>query len=416
MHRAGRPTLALLAVVALVVFQLALGARADEHETDVGGTPDRGATALEFVLARLNRMNQLLDAARTSADLDDPDDLFFHRILGALKDEKFRLRLEGPFGISDSDPVLNRRAQAWMEFFEDFDSVLTSAVEYLRRDESVGLIDVLLEQANSFRIDLEIDQDPNFGGRFQDREDAERVDVLLTEMMALLRLARQEAAEDAEAAIRLLLQAESVKHEINDSASFTNTQVLGVSVADWMDFVDAFDVALVRAGQLADSDLEAAKVQIDEAQRLKEALEAKLRAAVSAPPATPTATPTPTPTIASAATITTPSAATTPQPQLIPTPTQRTIPTGPSILLTGVDQNGRAPVGSSVGITVTGLTPNGFFTKALCRDTICETSQLQAEASGRWQGSTGPLLAGNYTVNVFEQASGRSAQASFQVR
>lgn len=378
--------------MALVVFQLALGARADEHETDVGGTPDRGATALEFVLARLNRMNQLLDAARTSADLDDPDDLFFHRILGALKDEKFRLRLEGPFGISDSDPVLNRRAQAWMEFFEDFDSVLTSAVEYLRRDESVGLIDVLLEQANGFRIDLEIDQDPNFGGRFQDREDAERVDVLLTEMMALLRLARQEAAEDAEAAIRLLLQAESVKHEINDSASFTNTQVLGVSVADWMDFVDAFDVALVRAGQLADSDLEAAKVQIDEAQHLKEALEAKLRAAVSAPPATPTAgVPT-------------------------PTPTQRTIPTGPSILLTGVDQNGRAPVGSSVGITVTGLTPNGFFTKALCRDTICETSQLQAEASGRWQGSTGPLQAGNYTVNVFEQASGRSAQASFQVR
>ena len=71
-------------------------------------------------------------------------------------------------------------------------------------------------------------------------------------------------------------------------------------------------------------------------------------------------------------------------------------------------------VGDEVIISITGLTPNGAFTKTVCVNGDCISYNLTADADGNFEGVLIPDAAGTMTVTVVDE-SGATAEVSFVV-
>jgi hypothetical protein len=95
-----------------------------------------------------------------------------------------------------------------------------------------------------------------------------------------------------------------------------------------------------------------------------------------------------------------------PTPTPTPTPPQIIISSDPSLEIT---------VGDEVTISITGLTPNGAFTKTVCVNGDCEEYNLTADASGNFEGVLIPDTAGTTAVTVVDETAGTTAEASFEV-
>jgi hypothetical protein len=72
-------------------------------------------------------------------------------------------------------------------------------------------------------------------------------------------------------------------------------------------------------------------------------------------------------------------------------------------------------VGDEVTINITGLTPNGAFTKTVCVNGDCEEFTLMADADGNFTGVLIPDTAGTTTVTVVDETTGATTEASFEV-
>ncbi|MEE9583558.1 MAG: C13 family peptidase [Dehalococcoidales bacterium] len=72
-------------------------------------------------------------------------------------------------------------------------------------------------------------------------------------------------------------------------------------------------------------------------------------------------------------------------------------------------------VGDEVAINITGLTPNGAFTKTVCVNGDCNSYNLTADADGNFEGVLIPDAADTTTVTVVDETTGATAEASFEV-
>ena len=139
-----------------------------------------------------------------------------------------------------------------------------------------------------------------------------------------------------------------------------------------------------------------------------------------APLPTDTPVPTPTPTsepLAPFATIFAPTSTTPPTPTPTPTPMPTPTPVPEIGLILNPPATSIRLAGTSTRISVSGLTPGGTFTQTLCDPNgACQSSQLMADADGKFTGTTGPLeVAGTWRVTVTDPATGATKAKSFEV-